>query len=440
MRHIRSSLLAFCALLLLDAFTPSLVEAQQRRPPARRPTAPAVPKDTTAKDSAKAAVIPATPMGVVFGTVFDSVHRAPLVGAMVVIDGTSRFGLTTDKGAFRIDSIPAGKYVLRVTHDLLDSLGMVLLTDSIEATFGDRRSMEQMALLATPILMNALAVFIAYRMNVWNIGAEGQFYMGAWAATGIGIHLDWPDPALVGLMISAGIVAGAAWILVPALARAYLGVNEIITTLLLNFVAIQWVYWFSLDIWRDDAAAVVQATPPVKAGLPGLFGSNVLHVGFLVPIAVAAVFFYVFRYSRWGYEVQMVGGNPRAAEFAGIDVRRRIVTVMLISGALAGLSGAIHLMGATHRLQGTISNQYGLSGFIVAALAGASVLGLLVGGLFIASLLRSGLALQAKGLSVHIVLALYGLTLIGIANAEALSRYRRARAREPEPTVERVGA
>jgi simple sugar transport system permease protein len=178
----------------------------------------------------------------------------------------------------------------------------------------------------------------------------------------------------------------------------------------------------------------------VKAGLPGLFGSNVLHVGFLVPIGVAAVFFYLFRYSRWGYEVQMVGGNPRAAEFAGIDVRRRIVTVMLISGGLAGLSGAIHLMGATNRLQGTISNQYGLSGFIVAALAGASVLGLLVGGLFIASLLRSGLALQAKGLSVHIVLALYGLTLIGIANAEALSRYRRSRAPEPEPAVERVSA
>jgi len=347
---------------------------------------------------------------------------------------------TRNAAVWRVGGVGAALVLAGIVLQLTGRSAFTLLGDSIEATFGDRRSMEQMALLATPILMNALAVFIAYRMNVWNIGAEGQFYMGAWAATGIGIHLDWPDPVLVGLMILAGIVAGAVWILVPALARAYLGVNEIITTLLLNFVAIQWVYWFSLDIWRDDAAAVVQATPPVKAGLPGLFGSNVLHVGFLVPIGVAAVFFYVFRYSRWGYEVQMVGGNPRAAEFAGIDVRRRIVTVMLISGGLAGLSGAIHLMGATHRLQGTISNQYGLSGFIVAALAGASVLGLLVGGLFIASLLRSGLALQAKGLSVHIVLALYGLTLIGIANAEALSRYRRARAPEPEPVVERVAA
>lgn len=356
-----------------------------------------------------------------------------------------RLDLDTRYGSlWRVGGVIAAFAVAGLVLQLTGRSAWTLLTDSIEATLGDRRSFEQMALLATPILMNALAVFIAYRMKVWNIGAEGQFYMGAWAATGIGIHLDAPDPLLVALMSAAGVAAGAVWILVPALARAYLGVNEIITTLLLNFVAIQWVYWFSIDIWRDDAAAVVQATPPVKADLPALFGSNVLHVGFVVPIVVAAVLFYAFRYSRWGYEVEMVGGNPRAAQFAGIDVPRRIVSVMLISGGLAGLSGAIHLMGATHRLQGSISNQYGLSGFIVAALAGASVIGLLIGGLFIASLLRSGLALQARGLSVHIVLGLYGLTLIGIANAEALARYRFSRERssptaaEPEPAVEPV--
>lgn len=134
MRHFPHSLVALCALLLSVAFAPDLIGAQQRRPPARRPAAAAAPKDTTAKDSAKATVVPSTPMGVVFGTVFDSVHRAPLVGAMVIVDGTTRFGMTTDKGAFRVDSIPPGKYVLRVTHDLLDSLGMVLLTDSIQVT------------------------------------------------------------------------------------------------------------------------------------------------------------------------------------------------------------------------------------------------------------------------------------------------------------------
>jgi general nucleoside transport system permease protein len=345
---------------------------------------------------------------------------------------------TRHAALWRVGGVIVALVIAGIILQLTGRSAFTLLKDSIDSTFGSRRGLEETGVLATPILMNALAVFIAYRMKVWNIGVEGQFYMGAWAATGIGIHLDAPKPLLVLLMSLAGIAAGGAWILVPALARAYLGVNEIITTLLLNFVAIQWVFWFSLDIWRDKAAAVVQATPPVQARLPGLFGSTVLHVGFLVPLVVAVILFYVFRNTRWGYEVEIVGGNPRAAEFAGIDVRRRIVIVMLLSGGLAGLSGAIHLMGATGRLQGTISNQYGLSGFIVAALAGASIVGLLVGGLFIASLLHSGLALQAEGLSVYIVVALYGLTLLGIANAEAASRYRLVREHDAPVEEERV--
>ncbi len=168
----------------------------------------------------------------------------------------------------------------------------------------------------------------------------------------------------------------------------------------------------------------MQATPPVAARLPILPGTTVLHVGFLVPLVLAAFFFFVFRSTRWGYEVDMTGGNPRAAEFGGIDVRRRIVTVMLLSGSIAGLSGMVHLAGATGRLQGTISNAYGLSGFIVAALAGASFVGLLVGGVFIALLLHSGIVLQTKGLSVYIVLAVYGVVLMGISIGLAAARYR----------------
>src|SRR5207245_11285596 len=135
-------------------------------------------------------------------------------------------------------------------------------------------------------------------------------------------------------------------------------------------------------------------------------------------------FWWGLRSSRWGFEVDMVGGNPRAARFAGIDVRRRIVAVMLLSGGIGGLSGMIHLAGSANRLQATISNSYGLSGFIVAALAGASFIGLLFGGLFIALLLHAGIVLQGEGLSVYIVLAIYGLVLVGIAVGERAASYR----------------
>jgi simple sugar transport system permease protein len=276
-------------------------------------------------------------------------------------------------------------------------------------------------------------------MRLWNIGVEGQFYMGALAATGIGIHLDLADPLLLVLMAVAGAVGGALWILLPAIARAYWNVNEIITTLLLNFVAIQVVRWLSIGPWRDAQAEVVQATPEVNARLPLVPGAIILHYGVFLPPILAAVCFFVFRSSRWGYEVDMVGGNPRAAEFAGINVRRRILSVMLISGALAGISGMVHLTGAPgHRLQGTLSNSYGFSGFIVATLAGASFVALVAGGLFVAFLLASGLTLQGAGLSVYIVLAIYGVVLIGIAIGEMASRYRIVTRRGREPRVGRA--
>ncbi|MGQ0670348.1 MAG: ABC transporter permease [Actinomycetota bacterium] len=315
-----------------------------------------------------------------------------------------------------------------------------LAGEAVTSTFGERLGLEQTAIIATPILLDAIAVAVSLRMRLWNIGVEGQFYMGAWAAAGVGIYVDAPAPLLLVLMALAGAVGGALWIAVPAIARAYWNVNEIITTLLLNFVAVTWVEWFSIDLWRDREAEVIQATPLVGARLPDLFGSTVLHVGFLLPLLLAAFFWVVFRYGRWGYEVDMIGGNPRAAAFAGISVRRRIVTVMLISGAIAGISGMVHLAGATGRLQGTISNGYGLSGFIVAALAGASFLGLVVGGLFIALLLHSGIVLQTSGLSVYIVVAVYGVVLVGIAVAEMAARYRLVIGRRPPaaPGAERA--
>ncbi len=302
-----------------------------------------------------------------------------------------------------------------------------LLGKALDGTFGERQGLEEMALLLTPILMNALAVHIALRMKIWNIGSEGQFFMGAWAAAGIGIYWDGPLYLVLLVMATAAALAGAAWILVPALARARWQVNEIITTLLLNFVAIQWVAWFSFDIWNDRAASVVQSTAVVQSRMPYFPGSNTLYLSVIVPFVIAAVIFAVFRYTRWGYEVDMIGGNPRAAEFAGIRVTRRIVVVMLLSGAIAGLSGMLHLAGPAQRLNSSISNNYGLSGFIVAALAGNSVVGVVVGSIFIATMLHSGITLQSDGLSVFVVSAVYGLVLLGIAVGEVAARYRLVR-------------
>lgn len=313
-----------------------------------------------------------------------------------------------------------------------------ILWQSLEAIFGDQRGLEAVGLQAIPILMCALGVALSLRMKVWNIGSDGQFLVGAFAAVGVGIHLDAARGIELVLMAVAAILAGGLWILIPALARAYWGVNEIITTLLLNFVAVQLVTWASLSFWRDQQAQVVQGTEAIDALLPKLPGAESLTIAFLVPLVIAAVFFWIFRSTVVGYEIDMIGGNPRAAGFAGINVRRRIVTVMVVTGAIAGLAGMLQLSGApgAQRLNADFSNNYGLSGFIVAALAGGSFVGLLVAGFFIAAMFHAGLILQTKGLSVYIIFAIYGIILLGIAVGEIAARYRLVRA----DNTERIGA
>ena len=296
---------------------------------------------------------------------------------------------------------------------------------AVDAVFGRQRGIEGVALRAIPILMTALGVALSLRMKVWNIGSDGQFLMGALAAVGVGIHMDGPGWLVLILMAVAATVAGAAWILVPALARAYWDVNEIITTLLLNFVALQLVTWSALGFWRDKAAAVIQSTREVPFTLPGIPGANSVTIALLVPLIIAAVLWWVFRSTTIGYEIDIIGGNPRAAGFAGIAVRRRILVVMLFTGAIAGLGGMLQLSApGAQAMNAGFSAQFGLSGFIVAALAGAAFWGVIGGGLFIASMFYAGIVLQTKGLSVYIIFAIYGVILTGIALGEIAARYR----------------
>jgi general nucleoside transport system permease protein len=300
-----------------------------------------------------------------------------------------------------------------------------ILWQAIDAVVGSQRGLEGAGLRAIPILMCALAVALSLRMRVWNIGSDGQFLIGALAAVGVGIHVSTPSFVTLVLMALAAAVAGALWILVPALARAYWNVNEIITTLLLNFVALQLVTWASLSFWRDKKAKVVQSTEAVKAVLPKLPGMDSLTWAFVVPLIVAAVLWLIFRSTTTGFEIDIIGGNRKAAAFVGINVPRRIVAVMLVTGAIAGLAGMLQLSApGAQQLNAGFSAQYGLSGFIVAALAGGSFVGLVIGGFFIASMFYAGLNLQTKGLSVYIIFAIYGALLIGIAIGEIASRYR----------------
>ncbi len=308
----------------------------------------------------------------------------------------------------------------------LSGLHPVSLAQRALQSLGSGYGLEQAAILATPLILTGLSVAVCMRMRLWNIGAEGQLFMGAWAATGIGIHFtDGPPLLMFIVMFLAGALAGALWILIPALVRAHLNISEILTTLMLNFVAVLWVNHFAIGPWRDRGVGVLTATYRIPYELPDISGR--MHVGILIAVVVAVALAVALANTRWGYEVSTIGGNRRAAEFAGIPVTRSIITVMLLAGAIAGAAGMVEVTGTAHRLSGTISNGYGYMGIIVAALASASPLVCVVAGFLLAALLNAGIVLQTQGLSVNTVIAINGLILLFAAIGEVLAQYRLVR-------------
>ena len=292
----------------------------------------------------------------------------------------------------------------------------------LKSTFGSRYGLEDVGLLVTPLIFTGLAVAVALSIGAWNIGAEGQFYAGAVATTGVGLYVHAPQPLMLPLMFLAGALGGAVWILVPTLARAYVSVSELITTLLLNFVALLLVYWVSTGPWLDPSGHALGATARIKDEVPGFWGD--VHWGFPIAILIAVVVSLALRYTVWGYEVRIAGANPNAAIYAGMPSRARLIVVMLLSGAIAGLSGFFEVAGTAHHLQGGISNNFGYLGIMVAVLARGSPLGVIPGAALMGVILNSGIVLQTKGLNVATVLAITGLILFYTAIGDELAHYR----------------
>jgi ABC-type uncharacterized transport system permease subunit len=303
---------------------------------------------------------------------------------------------------------------------------LALGSKALRQTLGSAYGLQQAAILATPLIMTGLAVAVGMKMGLWNIGADGQLYFGAFLATWVALSFKGPAPIMLVVVFLAGAVGGILWMLVPALMRAYWNVNEIITTLLLNFVAVLLVSYFVIGPWRDRSAAILSASRKLPYLIPKI-GDSYMHYGILILVIAAVVLTLAIQGTRWGYEVRIIGGNRRAAEFAGMPVLRHILTVMLISGALAGLAGMIEVAGTTQRLSGTISNDYGYMGIIVAALANASPLGVIPAGFLLAVLLNAGIVLQTQGLSVNAMLAINGVILIFAAVGEVAASYRLVR-------------
>lgn len=324
----------------------------------------------------------------------------------------------------------AGIFLLATGHSPFRAL-----TDIWQGSFGDGYSFSETLLEATPLILIGLGIGLAYRMSLWNIGGEGQFYMGAFAATGIGLHLAWHNWTIVPAMMAGAILAGGLWAAVPALLRAYLDVSEIITTLLLNYVAILWVDYFVFGPWRDPAELSFPITHPLPgaAQLP-TFGGTRVNLSFVFALAAAAFIWSALRSTAWGYEVRVIGANPAAARYAGMNLRRNIVTGMLIAGGLAGLAGMAVVAGVSHQLQDGISPGYGYMAIIVAFLGRGNPLGIVLVGVLFGGLQNGGQNLEMDGIPAAIVNMLEATLLFAVLAVQILTRYRLRRVMAPVPT------
>lgn len=298
----------------------------------------------------------------------------------------------------------------------------MLAASVVRSSLGSLFGLEDLGLLYSPLLLTGLASAVALRIGLWNIGGEGQFYAGAIAATLVGLNVHGPAPLMLPLLALAGFAGGAAWALVPAASRAFLAIDEVITTLLLNFVAVLLVNYLCTGPLRDPAQAVTSASARIPYDIPPLLDD--LHWGLGASVALVLALAALSAFTRWGYEARVAGANRHAAHYAGIPVRRRLMQVLLLSGGLAGVAGMLEVVGTVHRLQGGISNNYGYLGVMVAVLAGGVPLAVLPAALLMALILNAGTVLQAYGVSNYEVLALTGLVLLFTAMGERLAHYR----------------
>jgi simple sugar transport system permease protein len=296
----------------------------------------------------------------------------------------------------------------------------------LTGAFGTRFGLTETLVKTIPLLLCGVGVSIAYRISFWNIGAEGQFLAGAMAATAVTIYLpDLPAAASLPLMTLAGIAAGGVWGLMTAVPRAYFQVNELITSLMLNYVALLLLDYVVFGPWRDPGGLNFPGSPMFTAAqsLPA-FGGTRLHFGLVFALAAVLLYAFLFRRTRWGYELRLIGSNPEAARNAGISLNRQMLLVMLASGGLAGLAGMAEVSGVAHRLMYGISPGYGYTAIIVAWIARLHPLGLVLSAFLFGGLIVGGYSVQTIGLPSATSEMLQGAVLFFVIAGAALGRVR----------------
>ena len=314
-----------------------------------------------------------------------------------------------------------------VVFDLIGIKGFKAVVDIFLSPLLASYKWQDVALKAAPLIIIALGLSMGNRAQVWNIGAEGQYVIGALCSAGVGIAFGASGGFFVILlMVLAGMIGGGAWAAIPAVLRTKYNVNEILSSLMLTYVALQVLGYLVGGPWKDPNGRNFPATAPLidSQTLPVWPGSTV-HLGVLVALVLPFVFWVIMARSEFGYQVRVVGSSPTAARHGGFDSRRTIWATLIIGGAMAGLAGSLEFTGVLHKIDLGFPSGYGFTAIIVAFLGRLNPIGCLIAGIVLAVTYVGG---QMAQTSVHIPNSTAGIfqamMLFFILASDILVRYR----------------
>ena len=296
----------------------------------------------------------------------------------------------------------------------------------LKNAFGSSFSFLESILQAIPLIFCGLGVSVAFRMSLNNIGAEGQYAMGAFAATGVALFCPGlPDKLVLPCMILAGFLAGAVWAMISVIPKVTLGVSETIVTLMCNYIALLFVNYWCYGPWRDRTGNNMPYSPiiPEEAYFQ-TFGNSRLHTGLILAVAMALLVFLFYRYTTRGYQMRVIGRNPVAARYAGLKVKSNILLAMAISGGLAGLAGVTQIGGVVFRLEPDLPNGAGYTAIIIAYLSGFNPFVILLVSILFGGLTQGGFSLQIMGISSKVVTMIQGAILLFVLGGEIFIRNR----------------
>lgn len=296
--------------------------------------------------------------------------------------------------------------------------------------FGSILAIANTCVRTTPLLIGALGMTLGIRGGLFNVGAEGQLYIGAAAATTVGLMpLPVPSWLHILLSLSAGVLGGSLFAVLPAFLRAYRGINEIVVTIMLNFVGIYFVSYLVHEpalLAKENASYAQSRDILDSAFLPIMVKGTSMHIGIIIAVVLAFVLYFVLNYTRFGFLTRMVGANPEAAHYVGVNVKASLFTTFLIVGGFSGLMGATEVLGLKHSLYDNFSGGMGYDTVAVALLGGVNPLGAIVAAFFFGGLRSGGnLMQQTVGIStfmVQVIQALSVLFIVGIGFNKAKTK------------------